>query len=334
MKLQNKRNYLNEKGITLIALIVTIVVLLILAGVGINAVLGENGLINKAQDAQNKMNNAIEKDKEAINNLSQELENIVNPSVPVTGVKILYNGVESTSTNVNGGTVVSLTVKVEPANATNKKVTWSANSGMDNLNVNSSTGVATFLAPQMTGGDYTYVITVTTEDGNKTASFTINSHNEACCFVAGTQVLCDLEGNTKNIENCKAGDIVVSYNVETGKNYLAKVQRLIVNPKATSMAKIYLEDGTMLDMTDYHPLYTKEGFKSLTNHNGLPTLTEQDYVRTTEGFTKIAKIERYTTEPMVTYNLDIIDFDEEIDNDENDNFYVNGIAAHNANCPT
>lgn len=40
---------LSEKGITLIALVVTIVVLLILAGVSINLVIGDNGIITKAK---------------------------------------------------------------------------------------------------------------------------------------------------------------------------------------------------------------------------------------------------------------------------------------------
>ena len=43
-----------EKGITLVALVVTIVVLLILAGVSINLVLGQNGLISNAKNARNK----------------------------------------------------------------------------------------------------------------------------------------------------------------------------------------------------------------------------------------------------------------------------------------
>ena len=42
----------SSRGITLVALVVTIVVLIILATVSINAVLGENGLIKKAQQAQ------------------------------------------------------------------------------------------------------------------------------------------------------------------------------------------------------------------------------------------------------------------------------------------
>ena len=41
-----------EKGITLIALVVTIVVLIILAGVSISMLTGENGIITQAQDAK------------------------------------------------------------------------------------------------------------------------------------------------------------------------------------------------------------------------------------------------------------------------------------------
>ena len=44
----------NARGITLIALVITIIVLLILAGVTINALSGENGIITKATDAKEK----------------------------------------------------------------------------------------------------------------------------------------------------------------------------------------------------------------------------------------------------------------------------------------
>lgn len=43
----------NQKGITLITLVITIVVLLILAGVGLNLVLGPDGVLTKAQEAEN-----------------------------------------------------------------------------------------------------------------------------------------------------------------------------------------------------------------------------------------------------------------------------------------
>ncbi len=48
----------NEKGITLIALIITIIVLLILAGVSISLVVGENGILSRATDASKKTNEA------------------------------------------------------------------------------------------------------------------------------------------------------------------------------------------------------------------------------------------------------------------------------------
>ena len=41
----------NQKGITLIALVITIIVLLILAGVSIAMLTGENGLLNRAKSA-------------------------------------------------------------------------------------------------------------------------------------------------------------------------------------------------------------------------------------------------------------------------------------------
>ena len=45
---------LNNKAITLIALIITIIVLLILTGVTLNFALGENGIINKARNCKRK----------------------------------------------------------------------------------------------------------------------------------------------------------------------------------------------------------------------------------------------------------------------------------------
>ena len=49
----------NERGITLIALVVTIVVLLILAGITINTVVDRNGVLGKAQQTQNDIEDAI-----------------------------------------------------------------------------------------------------------------------------------------------------------------------------------------------------------------------------------------------------------------------------------
>ena len=80
------------KGITLVALVVTIVVLLILAGVSINLVLGNNGIITKAKEAAEKTAEAQEKEMTERNLLEQELENsLATPTPkpqPTDGVKI------------------------------------------------------------------------------------------------------------------------------------------------------------------------------------------------------------------------------------------------------
>ena len=54
------------KGITLIALVVTIVVLLILTGVGINLVIGDNGIITMAQKAKSEYEEAKKKRRQRI----------------------------------------------------------------------------------------------------------------------------------------------------------------------------------------------------------------------------------------------------------------------------
>ena len=63
-----------NKGITLVALVVTIVVLLILAGVSINLVLGDNGIVKKAQDAKTKSAEASQNDLKGMNSLVSEME--------------------------------------------------------------------------------------------------------------------------------------------------------------------------------------------------------------------------------------------------------------------
>ena len=70
----------NNKGITLVALVGTIVVLLILAGVSINLVLGNNGIIAKAQEAKTKSAEASENDLKGMNSLIEQMESTLNGS--------------------------------------------------------------------------------------------------------------------------------------------------------------------------------------------------------------------------------------------------------------
>ena len=63
-----------ERGITLIALVVTIVVLLILAGVSISLVLNNNGVISKAKDAREQYAEAQTNDEKQLNEVSDWID--------------------------------------------------------------------------------------------------------------------------------------------------------------------------------------------------------------------------------------------------------------------
>ena len=79
-----------EKGITLVALVVTIVVLLILAGVSINLILGNNGIIAKAKEAETKSAEASQNDLKGMNALAEEMNNALGekPKVDLSKYKI------------------------------------------------------------------------------------------------------------------------------------------------------------------------------------------------------------------------------------------------------
>ena len=112
--MKNKR-ILKERGITLIALVVTIVVLLILAGVSINAIFSENGIIKRAKDAQNKMDQATQNDLDSINELNNWIDGKTNGTTGggTTGGDANPSTTSKISTLV--GTVVDKNTKAEDA---------------------------------------------------------------------------------------------------------------------------------------------------------------------------------------------------------------------------
>ena len=110
-----RKNYSNQRGITLIALVITIVVLLILAGVSINAIFSENGIIKRAKDAQNKMDQATQNDLDSINELNNWIDGKTNGTTGggTTGGDANPSTTSKISTLV--GTVVDKNTKAEDA---------------------------------------------------------------------------------------------------------------------------------------------------------------------------------------------------------------------------
>ena len=69
----SKKRSLQEKGITLIALVVTIIILLILAGVTLNIALSDGGLFSKTQEAAEKYKQAQSDEEEMVRQITTQM---------------------------------------------------------------------------------------------------------------------------------------------------------------------------------------------------------------------------------------------------------------------
>ena len=92
-----------QNGVTLTVLVVTIVVLLILAAITITAVFDDGGIMDKAKEAQNKVDEGIEKDKEDANKLSNSLQDYLDELNP----KITDSSLKSNDRTTASSTVIA-----------------------------------------------------------------------------------------------------------------------------------------------------------------------------------------------------------------------------------
>ena len=84
MKQKFKKMAKERRGVTLIALVITIIVLLILAGVTIAMLTGENGIISKAMQAKTKTEDSKETEEAGL----KEIENYINGKSAEAGVVV------------------------------------------------------------------------------------------------------------------------------------------------------------------------------------------------------------------------------------------------------
>ena len=86
----------NNKGITLIALVITIIVLLILAGISVQMISGDNGIISRTQDAKALMEDG--QDFETIN--LKVIESSLNNGLP--NIEVLIPKLQDMGCTVSG----------------------------------------------------------------------------------------------------------------------------------------------------------------------------------------------------------------------------------------
>lgn len=82
--MQKEKKLRKNQAITLITLIVTVIVMLILAGVAIYFTVGKEGLLDKVAKASEEYENAYEKEKTGLDNLYSEMLIATNDDAKVT----------------------------------------------------------------------------------------------------------------------------------------------------------------------------------------------------------------------------------------------------------
>ena len=84
VKREKKRWSARERGITLVALVITVIIIIILATVTINMAFGDNGLITQAQKAKDMTANSVVAEQEGMNSVMSEYLNIMEEDSEIT----------------------------------------------------------------------------------------------------------------------------------------------------------------------------------------------------------------------------------------------------------
>ena len=117
MKIQDRIKTKGNKGITLIALVITIIVLLILAGVTIAALSGDNGILKRATEAKEQTNQKNDEETEKIGGYESTIDQYVDGNGGGSGSG--GSGGSGTGTNfTNVNTADSNPAGAVPANST------------------------------------------------------------------------------------------------------------------------------------------------------------------------------------------------------------------------
>lgn len=114
------------------------------------------------------------------------------------------------------------------------------------------------------------------------------------CVFEDSNILVSRTKETIQAKNIVKGDNIAYYNFETNSIEIGTVESVYIHKNATNFVKYVFEDGSYLEATDYHPIYTKNGWRSYTRRNGYDVPTVGEEVRTKDGWKKIEKIETWT----------------------------------------
>ena len=271
----------NARGITLIALVITIIVLLILAGVTINALSGENGILKRATQAKSKTGraNALEQINLAIitartEKLGQVDKTVLRDEITKAGLTVKTDGDDLPWEVVSDKYIFRInedyTVEEISGIGLSKKE-------LKLFNGQSETITAT-LTEGVTG-------TITWESADKNVATVENGKITAVGTTGSTTITAKVEG-TEYEATCKVSIVqkvtsITAKNVTVGKNQTAKIE-VITTPTGlvedltytsdTPSIATVAEDGTVTGVATGSATITIKG-KVSTNVSTTCTVT-------------------------------------------------------------
>lgn len=151
---------------------------------------------------------------------------------------------------------------------------------------------------------------------------------ELCCFMPGT-LISMTDGSVKAIENIEIGDLVVSYNEDSGELIENAVAR-IVNPFRKVIYEIITDDSTSIKLTADHPLYVDgKGWSAIDSEAASSAykievlkLEDGDILIGNSGNKRVSKISLLEGIESVTYSLGLT-------NSQYPSYFANGVLSHN-----
>ncbi len=264
-----------QTGITLIALVITIIVLLILAGVSIATLTGNNGILTQANQAKENNNSAAAKEKvqvEALGSIDKSgkfnestfeenvTKNIKGSTVKKSGNSLIVtvdgydvtvdattgevtgvakaNG-ETPSASVQPGIEVSKTVKDNYTDTNKEKATIPAGFTVDETENTISSGLV------VRGPDRSEFVWVPVPDINSMAQ----------CSTAGGNCNLQLEGNTLKCTTHNSTEIVGKlYSTSTGNNSIDNSANTTYNANSGLREPAYLTNSSYADGSSYNTI--------------------------------------------------------------------------------
>ena len=304
-----------KKGISLIVLIVTIAVMIVLAGAVIMTVINERP-IESANEAKNKHNDAVLKEnamtlatqwvlEKRLGNTDKTRKEYVMEGLEKQGfteeergrVKVDDNGNVTVKPSNNGGKVEMITFTVGGQEyEAEEGTTWyecSQEYPSDFRCSGLGSGVEYLHGPHnncMVMDDSGYeVLGSDVIIDNHQYWYTVGGE----CVSGESLILATFNNEFNLAKDVSKGDSIIFYNFETNKLEKGTVTKVYIHKNATDFVKYTFEDGSYLEVTDYHPIYTKEGWKSLTRRNGYEVPKIGDEVKAQTGWKKLISIEEY-----------------------------------------